>query len=52
MSLRWCMGFNGNWQHVSCREFIHADHGATDDAAEQFGLFLCPAGAITVAYGT
>src|SRR5712692_9033938 len=39
MSLRWCPGFSGNWQHVSSREFIHTDHWPADNAREQFGLF-------------
>jgi hypothetical protein len=38
MSLRRYTGFSGNWQHVSCREFIHADHWPADNARKQFGL--------------
>jgi len=38
MSLRWCPGFCGNWQYVSCCKFIHGDHWPVGDAGEQFGL--------------
>jgi hypothetical protein len=38
MSLRRYTGFSGNWQHVSGREFIHADRWPADNARKQFGL--------------